>query len=147
MRPVSISKVSIGTEIDCEQINNELSDLHSGQITLPPDLGSSSGAEVIIVHQHVNGQVEGNRNPRLLKEVNRQAGISNYIAIINKKNNSVNVLYHTHTLFFCNLQLMFYRPIERSKEPLSNYGDNSARILIYKRMVTPTKNNSNQTHQ
>lgn len=63
--PVSCSKVSVGTEIDNDQINDELSDLQGGEVLLPPDLGASSSTEVVIVHQDMDSQVESDRNPRL----------------------------------------------------------------------------------
>lgn len=63
--PVGVSKVGVGAEVDGKQINDELGDLHRGQITLPPDLGASSRAEIVVVHEDVNSQVQGNRHPRL----------------------------------------------------------------------------------
>lgn len=65
MRPVSVGKVGVGTEIDDDEINDELSDLKCGQVLLPPDLGTSCSAEVVVVHQDMYSQVKSDRNPRL----------------------------------------------------------------------------------
>lgn len=65
VRPVSVGKVSVGAKVDDKQINDELSDLHGSKVTLPPDLGASSGAEVVVVHQDMDSQVKSDRNPGL----------------------------------------------------------------------------------
>lgn len=65
MRPVSESEISIGTEVNDDKINNELSDLKGSQVLLPPNLGTSSSAEIIVVHQNMYSQIKCNRNPRL----------------------------------------------------------------------------------
>lgn len=67
MRPVSGSKVSISTEIDHKQVDDELSDLECSQVLFPPNLGTSSSTEVVIVHQYMHSQVQSDRYPRLLK--------------------------------------------------------------------------------
>lgn len=68
MGPVSGGKVGISTEIDDKEINDELGDLKGGQVLLPPNLGTSSGAEIVVVHQDMDGQVEYNGDPRLETE-------------------------------------------------------------------------------
>jgi hypothetical protein len=42
-----------------------LDDLHGGQVALPPDLGTRGSTEVVVVHQHMDSQVQDNRNPGL----------------------------------------------------------------------------------
>lgn len=66
MGPVSVSKVGVSAKVNSEQINDELGDLHGCQVTLPPDLGTSSSAEVVVIHKDMHSQVKSNRNPRLL---------------------------------------------------------------------------------
>lgn len=46
------------------EIDDELSDLHAGDVLLPPGLDAAGSEEVIPVHDNVNGQVERNDNPR-----------------------------------------------------------------------------------
>jgi len=41
-----------------------LDDLHDGDVLLPPDANATRGLEVVPVHDHVNGQVQGDWNPR-----------------------------------------------------------------------------------
>lgn len=65
---VSEGKVGVGAEIDDSEIDDELDDLHGGQVLLPPDLGPRGRAEVIIVHENVDCQVEDDRNPGLYFE-------------------------------------------------------------------------------
>ena len=79
------SETSIRTrKVHNEEINNELGDLHGSQVLLPlhrrnmsdgtssktkwlayPNLRSSSSGIVVVVHQHMDAQVDGNRNPLL----------------------------------------------------------------------------------
>jgi hypothetical protein len=40
-----------------------LGDLANGNVLLPPDADASRALEVVPVHNHVNGQVEGNNGP------------------------------------------------------------------------------------
>jgi hypothetical protein len=36
-------------EVDSEEVNDELGDLHGGEVLLPPDLAASGSSEVIVV--------------------------------------------------------------------------------------------------
>jgi hypothetical protein len=45
------------------KIEDELDDLHNGDVLLPPDADSTRALEVVPVHDDVDGQVERNRNP------------------------------------------------------------------------------------
>ena len=68
MRPVGESEISIGTEVNDDKINNELGNLKSSQVLLPPNLGTSSSTEIVVVHQDMYSQIKCNRNPRLLEK-------------------------------------------------------------------------------
>jgi len=61
--PVASGEARVGAEVDREEIDDELSDLHGGQIFLPPYLLATSGCIVVIIHQNVNGEVEGDDDP------------------------------------------------------------------------------------
>jgi len=61
---VGKGKVSVGAEVDDEQVDDELNDLHGSEIFLPPDSSTSSSAEVVPVHENVDSQVQDDRNPR-----------------------------------------------------------------------------------
>jgi hypothetical protein len=50
---------SVHTEID-----NELGDLHNGDVLLPPNADASGALEIVPVHDDVNAQIEGNWDPR-----------------------------------------------------------------------------------
>jgi len=52
--PVCGSKVTPSSKVDDEDINDELSYLHAGQIFLPPNFGSTSGSIVVIIHYDVD---------------------------------------------------------------------------------------------
>jgi hypothetical protein len=45
------------------EVNDELSDLKTGDPLLPPDADTTGRLEVVPVHDNVNHQVEGNGNP------------------------------------------------------------------------------------
>jgi len=61
---VGESKVCVGAVVDDDEIDDELDDLHGRQVLFPPDLGSRGRAEVIIVHENVNRQIERDGDPR-----------------------------------------------------------------------------------
>lgn len=63
MRPVSVSEIGVSTKVDNEEIDDELSDLHGGQVSLPPDLGASSCTEVVVIHKDVYCQIKDDRYP------------------------------------------------------------------------------------
>jgi len=60
---VANGEARVGTEVYREEINNELSDLHGGQVLLPPYLLATSGCIVVIIHENVNREVEGDDDP------------------------------------------------------------------------------------
>jgi hypothetical protein len=45
------------------EIDDELDDLHDGDVLLPPDANAAGGLEVVPVHDNVNHQVESDGNP------------------------------------------------------------------------------------
>lgn len=57
------SKVAVSCEENDEKVNDELSDLKGGEVLLPPDLGAAGSGVVVVVHDNVNSEVEGNDNP------------------------------------------------------------------------------------
>jgi len=57
------SEARIGAEVDREEINNELGDLHRGQVLLPPNLLATSGCVVVVIHEDVNREVEADDDP------------------------------------------------------------------------------------
>lgn len=46
------------------KIQDELENLHDGNVLLPPNPDSTRTLEVVPVHNHVHSQVQGNGNPR-----------------------------------------------------------------------------------
>jgi len=60
---VSVAEISVGRKIDKAQINDELDDLEHGDVFLPPDANSTSGLEVVPIHDHMHSQVQRDRNP------------------------------------------------------------------------------------
>jgi hypothetical protein len=56
------------------EIDNELGNLHNGDVLLPPDADASRALEVVPVHDNVNAQVEGNWDPR-------DSGVSNELSV------------------------------------------------------------------
>ena len=46
------------------EIDDELSDLKTGDPLLPPDADSTRALEVVPVHDNVHSQVQGDGNPR-----------------------------------------------------------------------------------
>lgn len=53
----------ISTEVDEPDVDDELDDLESGNPLLPPDSDTAGGQEVVPVHEHVDGQVQGDDDP------------------------------------------------------------------------------------
>jgi len=62
--PIVGGETRVGAKVDREEIDDELSDLHRGQVLLPPDLLSPSGCVVVVIHEYVNGEVETDDDPR-----------------------------------------------------------------------------------
>jgi len=52
--PVSGGEVSPGCEVDEAEVNDELDDLHDGDVALPPDTDATRALEVVPVHDDVN---------------------------------------------------------------------------------------------
>jgi len=61
--PVPSGEARVGAEVDGEEIDNELGDLHRGQILLPPNPLATSGCVVVVIHENVNSEVEGDDDP------------------------------------------------------------------------------------
>jgi len=61
--PVSGSEPGVGAKVYREEIDNELGDLHGGQILLPPNPLATSGRIVVVIHENVNREVETDDNP------------------------------------------------------------------------------------
>jgi len=62
-RPVRRAEVRVAGKVDGNEVDDELSDLHGGKILLPPDLPATRSSPVVIIHEHMHGQVEHDRNP------------------------------------------------------------------------------------
>lgn len=60
-------------EVAEDDVDDELDDLHGGQIFLPPRVDSNGGHGVVPVHEHVDDEVEGDGNP-LLEDWNEIEG-------------------------------------------------------------------------
>jgi hypothetical protein len=56
------------------EIDDELDDLHDGDVLLPPDADAASGLEVVPVHDDVDHKVERDRNPG-------NGGVSNELGV------------------------------------------------------------------
>lgn len=56
-------QVGVGGKVDEAQVNDELGDLHDGDVLLPPDTDTSGCLEVVPVHDDVYGEVESDGNP------------------------------------------------------------------------------------
>lgn len=62
---------------DHKQIDDELSNLESGQMFFPPNfLGRDRGTRVVVIHDDMDGEVERNRNPRLKVSIERKNRIN-----------------------------------------------------------------------
>lgn len=60
---VSVDKVLVGGKVDDANVDDELGDLQSREIFLPPEPGTTSGSVVVVVHDDVNEQVECDDDP------------------------------------------------------------------------------------
>lgn len=65
MRSILVGIKGVCAAVNDNQINHKLDNLHGRQVTLPPDLGTRGGTEVIIVHENVHSKVERDRHPGL----------------------------------------------------------------------------------
>lgn len=61
---VDVSKSLPSAKVDKVKVDDELGNLHCGQVFLPPDLSTSGSGVVIIVHQYMDTKVQGDDNPR-----------------------------------------------------------------------------------
>jgi len=61
--PIVGGETRVCSKVYREEVNNELSDLHRGQVLLPPNLPSTSGCVVVVIHQNVNREVKGDDDP------------------------------------------------------------------------------------
>lgn len=61
---VAGGEVGVGGEVDEAQVDDELGDLQDSDVLLPPDLDAARGLEVVPVHDDVDGEVEGDDDPR-----------------------------------------------------------------------------------
>lgn len=60
---VSEGEVGVRGEVDEAEVDDELENLHDGDVLLPPDADATCGLEVVPVHDDVDGQVQGNGDP------------------------------------------------------------------------------------
>jgi len=61
--PVGRGEVGPRGEVDEAEVDDELEDLEAGDPLLPPDADAARALEVVPVHDHVDGQVEGDGHP------------------------------------------------------------------------------------
>jgi len=62
--PVGRGEVGVRGEVNKAKINDELDDLKTSDPLFPPDTDTTGGLEVVPVHDNMNEQVEGDRDPR-----------------------------------------------------------------------------------
>jgi len=62
-REIAAGEVGVGSKVDESEVDNELNDLHHGDVLFPPDADTTSRLEVVPVHDDVNTEVEDNGNP------------------------------------------------------------------------------------
>jgi len=62
--PVVSGETRVCAKVYREEVNNKLSDLHRGQILLPPDPSSTSCCVVVVIHENVDREVEADDDPR-----------------------------------------------------------------------------------
>lgn len=60
---VAAREVGVRGKVNEAKVDDELEDLHDGDVLLPPDADATGGLEVVPVHDDVNHQVEDNGNP------------------------------------------------------------------------------------
>jgi len=58
--PISVNKMRVCSKVDREQINNELCNLHTGQILFPPDFSTTGSRIIIVIHKDMNTEIQGN---------------------------------------------------------------------------------------
>ena len=56
-------EVGVGGEVDEAEVDDELQDLHDGDVLFPPDADAARGLEVVPVHDDVHHQVDDNGDP------------------------------------------------------------------------------------
>jgi len=60
---VSGREVRVSSEIDNEQVNHKLNDLHRSKVLLPPNSGTSGTRVVIVIHYNMHREIERDNNP------------------------------------------------------------------------------------
>ena len=63
MGKVSAGKVVVGSKIDKSEVEDELHNLQHCNVLFPPNPDASRGLEVIPVHDDVDEEIEGDRDP------------------------------------------------------------------------------------
>jgi len=61
--PVGRDEVRVGGKVDDAEVDDELGDLHRGEVLLPPDLAAASRSPVVVIHEDVDGEVQHNGHP------------------------------------------------------------------------------------
>ena len=74
---VGAGEVSVGGEVDEDEVDNELDDLQHRDVFLPPDADAASRLKVVPVHDDVDHQVESDGHPR-------DGGVANELGIAEK---------------------------------------------------------------
>ena len=60
---VGVGEVGVRGKVDKAEVDDELDDLHDGDVFLPPDADAARGLKVVPVHDDVHRQVEHDRHP------------------------------------------------------------------------------------
>jgi len=63
-RPVGRGEVSVRSEVDEAEVNNKLDDLKTRDPLLPPNTDTTSGLEIVPIHDHMDHEVKRDRDPR-----------------------------------------------------------------------------------
>jgi len=61
--PVCGGEIGPGCEVDKAEVNDELDDLHDGDVALPPDTNAARALEVVPVHDYVDTEVQDDGDP------------------------------------------------------------------------------------
>lgn len=61
-------------EVAETDVNDELDDLHGGQVLLPPGVDANRSHSVVPVHKHVDDKVEGDGDPLLARDKEDRGG-------------------------------------------------------------------------
>lgn len=60
---VTAGEVGVGSEVNEAEVNDELENLHDGDVLLPPDADTARRLEVVPVHDDMDHEVESDWNP------------------------------------------------------------------------------------